>query len=425
MAFLTAVLPTKIATNTLVQVLGKVVSASITLAVIVLIGRSLGETLYGEFAKVFVLVELFFLAVDFGFNAVVVRQAIRDPKNEKVFFGNLLGLRLLWASFLFVTVSAITLGLPFNASLSLGFSPLVKLGIFLASLTLLTQAVLTSANAAFQKKLRYDQSVLAICLGSVVKLGLVFYLTASGGSFLYLIGVIVLSEFLTAAIALIFVYRLYGFFPIRFQFQTIKAIFKASIPLGITLVFNLLYFRSDTLVLSFFRRPEEVGNYALGFRFFEVPLVLPIFFTNALYPVLLKSLGRDKNQFRKLLTSSTIFLLGLSIVVSFGIFLLGPLVLDIFFPEGFEIATVALRILILGLPFFYLSAIFMWALIAMEKQMILAVVYGVFAAIVLLLNLLLIPRFGFLAAALVTVFGEGVVLCVSILLTVYFISKRG
>ena len=83
--------------NTIVQGVGKVISAATTFLVIVLVGRAFGEAGYGEYAKIFALVELFYMVSDFGFNAIVVREAARNEGETKKLFGNLLGLRLAWS----------------------------------------------------------------------------------------------------------------------------------------------------------------------------------------------------------------------------------------------------------------------------------------------------------------------------------------
>lgn len=417
-------IPLAIATNTLVQGLGKVVSSGTTFLIIVLVGRALGETLYGEFAKVFALVELFYMGVDFGFNAIVVREAVKKKENEKALLANLLGLRMVWGGAISLLVIFIAAVLPYDPDTTLGFSPLVKFGIFLAAANIFSQGILTTANAAFQARLRYDQSVLAVLGGAFLKLLLIFLLTLYGAPFLLLILAIVAGEVLSAILALSLTFRLLGLFPPRLEYEKIRAIFYAAFPLGLTLLFNLIYFRSDTLVLSFFRSSAEVGNYALAFRFFEATLVVPIFFSNAVYPVFVKSASQSREKLKRLLRTSLAFLFFSSIIVLFLVFLLAPSIISIFFGAGFSDASQALRILILGVPFFYLSAIFMWILIVLEKQFILAPIYGVAAVLTLGANLIFIPMFGFVAAALVTVFSEGAILLVSIFLTVYFLSKK-
>ncbi|MEM3063572.1 MAG: polysaccharide biosynthesis C-terminal domain-containing protein [Nitrososphaerota archaeon] len=86
----------------------------------------------------------------------------------------------------------------------------------------------------------------------------------------------------------------------------------------------------------------------------------------------------------------------------------------------FAEATLALKILSLGFVLFYLSALTMWLLVVFDKQFWLIVVYGVGSVFNLLINLALIPTFGYLAAAVTTGLSELVIFVMSALLVVRF-----
>ena len=87
-------------------------------------------------------------------------------------------------------------------------------------------------------------------------------------------------------------------------------------------------------------------------------------------------------------------------------------------PE-FVQSVVALRVLSISLPFFFLSSLSMWVLITMKKQGILVPIYAVSMIANIGLNLVLIPLWGYMAAAWVTVGSEAFVL----LLTGYFVMR--
>ncbi|KKU85598.1 MAG: Polysaccharide biosynthesis protein [Candidatus Gottesmanbacteria bacterium GW2011_GWA2_47_9] len=81
--------------------------------------------------------------------------------------------------------------------------------------------------------------------------------------------------------------------------------------------------------------------------------------------------------------------------------------------SDFSASIPALRVLSLGLPFFFLTSLTMWTLIALKKQWALAGIYGLSMVINIALNLWLIPVYGYMAAAWITVLSEGVVLLLS------------
>ena len=82
-----------------------------------------------------------------------------------------------------------------------------------------------------------------------------------------------------------------------------------------------------------------------------------------------------------------------------------------------------MRILTLGLPFFFLSSLVMWALIALGKQLVLAGIYGSLMITTILLDILVIPKFGATGAAWITVGSEALVLIASGLVLRRYLKK--
>src|SRR3989337_3272995 len=162
------------------QILGKGFTAGTTLVVTLLVGRSLGPAGFGDFTKIVVFVGYFYTFSDFGLNSIYIAKS--NLKNEIALFRVLVSLRLVMALVFVALALLVGFFLPYNAAENTGFSPLAKIGIAVASLTILTQALYTSANSLFQKKLRYDLSTVAATSGSIAILLTVFLASASGGS---------------------------------------------------------------------------------------------------------------------------------------------------------------------------------------------------------------------------------------------------
>ena len=430
----------KIAANTFVQILGKLISSGSTFLITVLVARRFGVTGFGEFVKITTYVSLFYLVVDFGLNATVLRELENEKLKSKNYqelhsysssevetstesrssrqartiaesvnlnyFSNLLCLRVVFALILVFLALTILVFLPFNPFTLEGFTPLSKLGIIILVPTILTQAVFTSANAVFQKKLRYDLSVLASSVGSLITLALVFLLLKTNPPLLLVIGSYLIGGLVMAVIALYF-----SQLTISSQQLTIKLwrrLLLKSLPLGLTLIFNLIYFKADTLILAVFRPTSEVGIYGLAKSFFEFPLAIPTFFMNAIYPILVEHKNKTTEQLNNLIKKSfNILLFGSLVITLFG-WLTAPY-LTLIKPD-FEPSVLVFRILSLYLPVFFLSSLFMWTLIAFGKQKLLVLIYGNAMIINILLNLFLIPRFGPLVAVVILGLSELIVL---------------
>jgi O-antigen/teichoic acid export membrane protein len=126
---------------------------------------------------------------------------------------------------------------------------------------------------------------------------------------------------------------------------------------------------------------------------------------NAVYPLMIR--GDMKRIFKNSFLFLFLVSLGAAVVVWVG----APLLTVI--KSDFRESILTLRVLSFGLPFFFTTAATMWALIVKKKQVELAAIYGVSMLVNILGNILFVPTHGFMAAAWMTVVGEGVVLLLS------------
>ncbi len=391
-----------IAANTLAQIASKVITASSTLIVTLIIAKSLGPQGYGDFIKIFVFVGYFYTFVDFGLNTIFVKQS---PKNGQKTFRLLLGLRTTIALASIFSAILISQIMPFNPSTSIGMSPLVKTGIAIASLTILTQVFFQSANGFFQKKLKYHFATIASILSSLVILAVVAFSAAAGAGFFSYVSAYVFGSIVFAVCALAIIKKKFNQNPLPlYSLTQFKSLFSKALPIGLALIFNLVYFRIDVLILSFYRPSAEVGIYGFAYQFFETSLALPIFFANSLYPALLNLKIQNPLTYAKQTKIWFWLMLVVSLLITAALILIAFLI-PIFDP-GFSLSKNALIILAVGMPFFFVSALLWHLLIIENKQRYLWPVYLFGAFLNLTLNLIFIPDYGFIAASAITTISE-------------------
>ncbi|OGD84253.1 hypothetical protein A2165_01230 [Candidatus Curtissbacteria bacterium RBG_13_40_7] len=398
----------KVIYNTGAQIIGKGITAGTTLLITILIGRALGEAGYGDFTKIFVFVGYFYTLGDFGINAVYIKLA--DDKNNFILLRSLVGLRLFITLSLAIAAILISFLIPYNPQTGIGFSPMVKLGIIVASLTIITQGLFTTANAFFQRILRYDLSTIAAICGSlVILLGTILTFIAKGGLLGYTISYVFGGlTFVFISLYLIFIKTKKLILP-KFSLAQSKIFISKSWPIGLALILNLIYFRIDVFILANTRSSAEVGLYGLAYQFFESSLAIPIFFANALYPLLAVLYRSDLNQFKKQIAVWLKLLTLFSILLVFGLIMVSFFI-PFIYQGRFTGSVPALQILALGTPFFFISALLWYLLIIFDKQKYLLIVYAGGAVFNVIANLIFIPRFGYLAASFITVVSEGLIL---------------
>lgn len=394
-------LKANLAINTTAQIVARAVSAVTTFIITMIIARRFGADGFGDFIKITTYVAFFYLVADFGFNAIYLQR------NDT--WEDLLVLRLIVSSLLVLAACAILVLLPHGSAQ--GYTQLVRTGILLFLPSIFFTALTTTGNGLFQKYLRYDLSTIAVTAGSLVSLILVS-LAATNAMFnstiVSVTTALLVGGAVTTLVTLFLTRSLERVHHTVISLPRIWLLFAASIPLGLTLLFNLVYFHVDSIILTLMRSTWEVGIYGLAYKVFELTLVFPTFFMNALYPIML---GSEEKKLKNILIRSSIFLLSMSFLCILVVWVSAPVITLV--RNDFAACIPVLRVLSLGLPFFFLSSLTMWILIARKKQMLLAFIYGFSMIVNMSLNVLYIPKFGYMAAAWITVASEALVLFMS------------
>jgi O-antigen/teichoic acid export membrane protein len=408
-----------VAVNTVSQIIARIISAVTTLIVTIVVARHLGVTGLGDFIKMTTFLAFFYLVADFGLNAMYLqRTPLPDAqsKQDDPVWEDLLMVRLLLSSALVLVAIAVLYLLPSGSNQ--GYTGIVRIGIILFAPSIVLQALISTGNAMFQKHLRYDLSAVALAAGSLVTLCVIpaVFLRAdpSTGVIISVVSLLAGSA-VTAATGLALTRRFSRIDHSRISLPSMKNLLIAAAPLGITLIFNVVYFRVDSIIITLTRSTAEVGIYGLAYKLFELVLVFPTFFMNALYPVMI---GYRRNEtdpmhkeFRTLINKSGMFLLLSSFICMIALWMAAPAVAII--RDDFAPGIGAARVLAAGLPFFFLSSLTMWILITGKKQKLLAVIYGASMVVNISLNIMYIPVYGYMAAAWITVLSEALVLAAS------------
>jgi len=382
-----------------------------------LVARRFGPGGYGDYMIMVAFPGFFWIVVDFGFNAIAVREIIRNEDRARDYLGNLILIRLVLATVLTLLAGLILKFLP--------YSPIVKLGVALNFISIFTYALFFSANAIFQSRLRYDLTARAVGSGALLNLALVGVSLTLGKGLLALIGALIVGNLVMAGVALYQARRLVGLRRITFDKKLAGSLVVTTLPVGLAIIFNLLDFKIDSLMLSVLPLPRQmglsnraaVGIYAAPFKILEVVLVLPTFFMNAVYPILVKRLNRSQThpqkhfQLRGLKTlqrgggtigQALAVLLPSGILIGGVGYFLAPWLIRLVAGAEFTLSVGVLRILMIQVALFFVTSLLMWSVLALEKQKSLPWIYGAALILNLVLNVTFIPRYSFYAAAWIT-----------------------
>ncbi len=392
----------KIAANTFYQIIAQIISSGTSFVITIIIAKHFGILGYADYAKTTAFVSLFYFLADLGLNAIFLQQEDAHLRFRDIFYA-----RAFLSIGLVLLVNGLELILPFDAVHNTGFSPMVRIYITIFSFTLITESILYSAAAVFQRKLVYKFMMIASLFGSVTSFAFVALFSLWGFPLKFILLAFAFGGIAESLSALFFTDE--ELFPLKIDFGFVKKIAKETLPITLMLFFNLIYFRIDMILLSVFRPGEDVAIYDLSYKVFDFLIALPLFLSNVLYPMFLEAEKNSRKVKPKLIVYTLVFI-GLGILVALPVWFLSPLLS--FIRIEFIKSVIPLHILLLSLPIFFATSILQWLLIAKKQQLFLMYIY-LFATILnVILNVIFIPSYGYVASAIITGISELLVLLI-------------
>ncbi len=197
-------------------------------------------------------------------------------------------------------------------------------------------------------------------------------------------------------------------------------VFRRAWPLVAHGLLGLLIFNSDLVFLRLFRDLASVGHYAAGYTLISFLLNLGVAYGMALLPTLTR-LGPDTQAERELYHTAQAQVFAASFPIALGGALLGVELIGQVFGLSYLPAGAALEVLIWSIPIALFRNVAVSALVARNRQdQVLRTTTGS-TILNLILNLLLIPRFGILGAAWATVATE----LLRTVLALRFVAQEG
>jgi O-antigen/teichoic acid export membrane protein len=394
----------RVAASTAVQALAKAIVFPLSFVAVSLSTRYLGQERFGELTTITVYLGLLSVVTEWGLPAWTVRALAReDDEGQQKLAGAMLGLRLLIAGA--GTVMAV------GVSLVLPYPMIVRAGIAVGAVAVLATTAASAIGPILQTKLRMGYAALADVARTVVYVAAILIVIGLSWGVLGFVGANIIGA--VAALAIIYVgaQKLLRI-TLRVDRRVWRAALASSLALGAAMFVHTIYFRADTVLLSVLQTQEDVGIYGFAYRFYETLLVVPTLFTMSVLPVVARDYVTPGADFRRALQRSFDFLVLASLPLAVGGIILAPRLTELLAGAEFANSVLPLRILLAGLVFSFLAALVGTLLIAADRQTTaLKLSLGILCVNVVL-NVILIPKYSYNAAAALTTGSEALVVLI-------------
>jgi len=357
-----------------------------------------GETTYGNYFSLFSFSVLFTLLLDMGLSGFNNRAVSADPSRVRLYFGNVLLLRLLLTVAYFLVTLTVAFALGYEKH-QLSMLLVLMLNQVMASMILWLRSNISGMQYL------YLDSLLSVAdrLVMVIICSVLLWGGIAGGEFRieWFIWAQTAAYFTVMCTAFIIVVRRGGVSGVKPDASVLKGIIVTGLPYAAVVFSMTLYWRIDSVMIERLlpQGATEAGNYAQAFRLFDALAMIPMMFGGLLLPIMTRGLASGRNIMPLAAMAGRMLLAPLGIAAVTLATFPGEM-LDLLYASPAETATDAFRLLMLTLVPVGAVFIFSTMLTAAGKLKLLGAITlsGMFTNIVL--NRILIPDLGPAGAAI-------------------------
>ncbi len=388
-----------IARNTGATVLIRGGSGIARILLLLLIAKRFGPEDFGRLSLVLSLVEIVRVIADFGLDIVTIRRFSVNKLLSERLLGNVLSLKLISATLGYIASIAVYWLLYHDMQ---G----VKLA-FIVATSLYTSLLLNAFVAYFQANLNMSSIIISSLVSALSYISLTFFGLYRHWSLASLAVIIPASEMINLLITSS-IYRRISFVRLRFNRRIVLSLMRESVPVAVGGIAVVLYLRLDNLFVGLFLNQESVGIYSAGYRFTEPFMLVFSSLSLSIYASLSQYGKNDISKkvgqamFRILAT-----VIGLSSVGALLLSFFAVRLLAMISPE-YNNAVMVLRILSLSIVFKAVNAQLTAMINSRGKFSIITFIAIINLTINIVLNLLMIPKYGIIGAAIAVTATEGV-----------------
>ncbi len=241
---------------------------------------------------------------------------------------------------------------------------------------------------------------------------------------------IILFTFILSAFIHIFLFFKFSrenkAFRIHFKtkLETILTILKSSVPMGIGVIFVIIYDRADIIILQNLSGLNVVAVYSVAYSLFRALQIFGVIFLLPKYNVFSKSYFNFKIIKKRELKSLLSIIMGISLFIIFVVFLIGKDVIIIIYTSTYISSGNIFVALTLAIPGVFLNNLTGILLNSIRKEKIPAITTGFGAAFNIILNILLIGSIGIWGAVTATILTEYLVFFAQLFALFYYKSKN-
>jgi len=387
----------RIIRNTLALFVGTAVGNVFSFLLMVYIARTLGDVGVGQYSFLFAFGYIIVILCNPGMGYLIIKDVPANKGITSPYANNILSVKAILA--VVSALAAVLLLVSIKDDTLIVRSFMIVAVIYMINSVGSVFSNILNANERMELTALIDaiERAVALLVGAVL-----LYITRS---LLYLVLALLISNLVKQLLYFTFSRRYFVLGP-GIDFALWKRLFVRSLPFALSISFLYVYHRIDTVMLSLMVGDRVTGWYNAAYRLIDVIHYVPLLLVAAILPPMALYSREDTTILTDIFNRSFRYLVMLAFPIGVGMFLLAPRLILFVFGGGFENAAPALRILIWAEVLAFLNYLGGHLLNMIDRQKIYAAIIGATAVFNIILNLLLIPGYIHIGAAVATLLCE-------------------
>lgn len=375
--------------------LGKIVNLLSGLLVGIIVARYLGPEQYGLMNYVISYVFLFQTFALFGLDSIEIREEARGQKPFTTIIGTAFYLKLFLGCCL-VILAIFTSWMMETDGYTTVLVTIYSLVVVLNSLIVIRNYFTAIVQNEYVVKAEISRTIISI----IIKLTLLF-LNANLTWFI----VAYMFDFVLLGTGYVMVYqtKIGSLREWHFDRDYAKFLLKESFPLLLTNTAVIIYQRIDQVMIGSMIDKSAVGFFSVAAKFTEVLVFLPMILAQTITPILVKAREHNIAEYKAKAQQFMNFSFWLSLIVAALVSMLAYWIVRYTFGAAYSPAVAVLQVMAFKTASVALSntAGAMLVTEGLQRYAILRDGFGCLVCVVL--NYLLLPRYGIMAAAFVSI----------------------
>lgn len=399
--------------NTVGVFSGRIAKQFFGLIIGIILARYFGPEHYGKYSFAISFCYIFMILSDFGLNDLYVREIAADRSRVSKYFAASLVIKPLLACLSLIALYVILHLLKYSDE------NILCTMIFSIHIFFITQINTIAAIFRSYEKMEYNALITIIygTLGLLIIVAVVYI----NQPLTHILFSRVFTFFLGVIVSLFLVCKKIAKPDFNINLSYLTEIAKKSFPFLTIGLIHTLYFKVDIIMLSKLKGDIYVGFYtpAANDLFFGL-FIIPGTVATVVYPIFSRQYRQSIANMRDSINITIKILTILGVPISVGTFILAPQIIHLIFGPQYENSVIVLQIMAFAISFAFVREPLGFGIASIGKEKFLMWMNAFFLVLNIVLNVILIPLYAHIGAALTSVF----CIVISLFLGFYVLKRK-